>query len=199
MRRYDLLNLLIAKRGYSRYLEIGVRDGDTFSRVRIAHKESVDPAWPATHAQTSDEFFKSLSPHVNYDLIFIDGLHLAPQVEKDVHNSLKHLSAGGAIVLHDCNPQTEDAQSDDYDGVKAWNGTVWKAWARIMRQEGQSLNMYVVDTDEGCGVIEAGITRCREAMRDWYQDSFEKMTFEYLQRNRKALLNLISVEDFLKL
>ena len=72
----------------------------------------------------------NLSTTYEWDIIFIDGLHISTQVEKDVKNSLNHLSKHGIIVLHDCNPfLNEDSYTrviEDYWG-QMWNGTVWKA------------------------------------------------------------------------
>jgi Methyltransferase domain len=196
--RSQLLNHLIATRGYRRYLEIGVRTpGDNFDRVRAPLKHGVDPAarGPVTFPVTSDQFFfdlDSTAPDTRYDLVFIDGLHLAEQVERDVVNSLAHLAPGGAIVLHDCNPLTRDAQSDDYDGLKHWNGTVWKAWAKL-RATRPDLSMVVVDIDEGCGVITEGQQRCFSLAT---QD-FGALDFAYLEAHRRELLNLVPVRDFL--
>lgn len=196
MKRFDLINTLISRYGYKSYLEIGVRDGINFAQVRASIKRGVDPEWPATYQKTSDEFF---SEDVSkYDLIFIDGLHLAEQVERDISNALTHLSDGGTIVVHDCNPQTEDAQSNDYDGAKIWNGTVWKAWAKL-RTTTCGLLMRVVDTDEGCGVIQRGFAKhLNLPSSEPPRTRFVDMDYSYLERNRKELLNLVSVDTFLR-
>src|SRR6185436_4465665 len=129
-----------------------------FNRVRVREKHSIDPApkRPVTHRMTSDEFFARRraagAAEPPYDLAFIDGLHIADQVERDVLNCLDNLADGGTVVLHDCNPLTEDAQTDDYDGKKHWNGTVWKAWLKL-RATRADFAMWVLDIDEGCGVI----------------------------------------------
>ena len=104
---------------------------------------------------TSDEFFK-IRPKKMYDIIFIDGLHLCYQTLKDINNSLDHLFFNGIIVLHDCNPLKEKYQIENFVLAKGkWNGTVWKAFA-ILRMNRKDLNMYVVDVDNGCGIIEKG-------------------------------------------
>jgi hypothetical protein len=78
--RTDLLNHLIATRGYRDYLEIGVRDRrHNFDKVRapgIKHGVDPDPRRPISHVMTSDAFFAQTSSVV-YDLVFIDGLHIA--------------------------------------------------------------------------------------------------------------------------
>jgi predicted O-methyltransferase YrrM len=105
--RFDIINHLIAKIGAKRYLEIGVEDGDSINAVQCEKKHGVDPASRnATHRITSDEFFEMLAPHICYDVVFVDGLHVAAQAERDIVNSLQHLADGGYIVVHDCNPPT---------------------------------------------------------------------------------------------
>jgi hypothetical protein len=195
--RTDLLNFLASEYGYERYLEIGVRvPSANFGRVRASLKHGVDPGahGRVSHPMTSDAFFARLAraeQPTKYDLIMIDGLHLAEQVERDVINSLANLSPEGCIVLHDCNPLTEDAQTVDYDGRKTWNGTVWKAWVKL-RATRPDLSMRVVDMDHGCGVIRPGS-----------QDTYEAPTLDYaamdytfLERNRINALNLVSPAEF---
>ena len=146
---------------------------------------------------TSDDFFSKLeqglldkSPDYKWDLIFIDGLHLSYQVEKDVLNSLNHLSEGGVIVLHDCDPfMYEDNYTrlvEDY-WRQAWNGTVWKAVYRLKATR-PDLNIATLQADEGVGLIKRG---SQELV------PFDNPYFEYrvFQKNRVRDLNLIPVED----
>ncbi len=195
--RSDVLNHLIETRGYKRYLEIGVRDGENFAKIRVPEKHGVDPAplGPVTFKMTSNDYFDQLaktSPDARYDLVFIDGLHLAEQVEVDVINSLAVLADGGAIVLHDCNPLTRDAQTEDYDGVKHWNGTVWKAWAKL-RATRADLSMRVLDLDDGCGIIERGAQDCIKLPTLDYK----ALDFAQLKKRRRALLNLVPAASLL--
>ena len=105
----------------------------------------------------------------------------------DAHISNNNLKVG---VLHDCNPASEDRQVEEYVAGKAWNGTVWKAWVEY-RCNRKDLNMFVVDTDHGCGVIRKG------AQKLWTKDPLNKcIEYTYLENHRPELLNLISVEEF---
>jgi Methyltransferase domain len=191
--RTDVINYLIRLNGYRRYLEIGVRRPEqNFARVRAAEKEGVDPAplGPITHTMTSDEFFASRPDDApGYDVVLIDGLHLEAQVLRDVDGALANLSPAGTVVLHDCNPPDEPAQLEEYDGTSTWNGTVWKAWAKL-RMSRPDLTMFVVDTDWGVGVITRGEQETAAPATD------DELTFDYLDTNRVALLNLISPDDF---
>ena len=199
--RTQLLNHLIARYGYRRYLEIGVRTPkDNFDHIQVAEKHGVDPdpIQPCSHRMTSDAFFAQLdaapAPSA-YDLIFVDGLHLADQVERDVENSLRHLSDGGAILLHDVNPTAEASQTEEYIPGKPWHGTVWKAWAKL-RGTRPDLFMCVIDMDEGCGVIRKGSQTC---YAPWPLPAGEALSFPYLAAHRRELLNLVSLPEFLRL
>ena len=161
--RTHLINCLIEKHKFKNYLEIGVRHPhQNFNVINIEHKDGVDPEPQGNpevnYPVTSDEFFELIKGHneIKYDIIFIDGLHLMEQVDKDIENSLKHLTDGGIIVMHDCNPIQEIHQRENYEPLYGlWNGTVWKSWVKL-RCNRPDLEMYVVDMDHGCGVITKG-------------------------------------------
>ena len=197
--RTDLLNHLIEVNGYRRYLEIGVRNPrDNFKKVRAQEKHGVDPEpqKPISHRMTSDEFFARHRAQGDppYDLALIDGLHLAFQVEKDVLNCLSSLTPQGTVVLHDCNPLTEDAQTEDYDGKKHWNGTVWKAWVKL-RATRPDLSMWVVDVDEGCGIVRWG----SQAPLSTPTVEYDRLDYAWLAGQRREVMNLISVEEFVRI
>lgn len=162
IKRTDILNYCIRLRSLSRYLEIGVRNPrDCLDYIRCDTKHSVDPGVefsqnPATFKVTSDEFFRNTGAGDKYDIIFIDGLHRADQVWRDINNSLNHLSSCGVIVLHDCNPPSAEFADEEFrqDWLTSgrWNGTTWKAmWKYFFEGEFQSC---VVDCDWGCGIID---------------------------------------------
>jgi predicted O-methyltransferase YrrM len=191
MKRTDIINHLIKKNNYKRYLEIGVRDPESnLNLISIEHKDGVDPAGNCNFPITSDDFFEQLDENVTYDIIFIDGLHLDYQVEKDITNSLKHLSEDGTIVMHDCSPIKEEHQVEEYVVGTTWNGTTWKAYVKF-RMMDENLSMFVVDTDHGVGVITKG-------KQTLYPKS-DVLDFKLLNENRKEILNLITPQQFLNL
>ena len=191
--RTSIINHLINKYNLNNYLEIGVRDGRNYDKIIIKNKTGVDPKptkdIDGLYKLTSDDFFKINK--IKFDLIFIDGLHLEHQVDKDVKESLKILSNNGFIIMHDCNPPTEFHQRENYeiDGkFPPWNGTVWKSFAKI-RINNVNLNLCCVDCDWGVGII-----------RKKKQSKFEfsgDLNFSFLNNNRQKLLNLISVNNFI--
>ncbi|WP_211222993.1 class I SAM-dependent methyltransferase [Salinimicrobium terrae] len=144
--RTEVLNFLLSlKSDDTFYLEIGVRNPIyNFNYIKATKKYSVDPGLeydqnPVDFKITSDEFFRKLrngeilSSEIKFDVIFIDGLHLAEQVDRDIINSLNHVKDDGFIVLHDCNPPSEwhAREYHKYWFTPAqglWNGTTWKAF-----------------------------------------------------------------------
>jgi hypothetical protein len=71
-----------------------------------------------------------------------------------------------------------------------WNGDCWKSWVKL-RSTRKDLEMFVVDTDYGCGIIKKGIQQTLSV-------SENDITFSNLEKNRKEWLNLIDVEEFFK-
>lgn len=146
--RITLIDYLIERFGYRKYLEIGCRDDYTFSKVKIPYKVGIDPFQGGTLRMTSDAYFALTND--NFDLIFIDGLHLAEQVVRDIHNACRHLRNGGTIILHDCNP-TEEIHQVRKAKAKTWNGDVWKGLVHY-RQD-PYLDIVVGNFDFGMGII----------------------------------------------
>ena len=85
--RLLIIQEIIEKKKYERYLEIGCFDNELFNYVDCKKKVGVDPVSGGTIRDTSDNFFKN--NRENFDCIFIDGLHKYSQVKKDIENSLK--------------------------------------------------------------------------------------------------------------
>jgi len=204
MNRYDIINELIKKYNYKTYLEIGVRNpDDCFNLINCETKHSVDPGYENDENQvdypyTSDTFFKllenkglNLLTTYKWDVIFIDGLHISNQVEKDILNSLNHLSKNGVIVLHDCNPHNLWMAREDYiiDGIAhGWNGTVWKSIYKL-RATRPDLFVCTVDTDYGIGIVKQGKQECCDFNNSFYE-------YKEFEKNKKEHLNLISIEEF---
>jgi len=192
MKRTDIINGFIQKYGYKSYLEVGTQDpASNFDLIKIEHKISIDPSprGKVTFIGTSDEYFESITDNIKYDIIFIDGLHHSDQVLKDIENSLNHLSENGTIVCHDCLPTTEKMQERDDHGEE-WTGDVWKAIAEL-RVEMIDLDIKVVDTDYGCGIIRRG-TNIPYETTDNYK------SYYHYSMNKWRMLNVISSEQFIQ-
>ena len=206
--RTEIINFLLSKNN-TNYLEIGVRNpDDNFNQIIAKNKYSVDPGVefksnPVNFKMTSDIFFQKLNNNeilnnnIKFDVIFIDGLHLAEQVNRDISNSLNFIKDDGYIVLHDCNPPSEWHARENFQYVHtpahgAWNGTTWKAFLKW--RFNPDVNSCCIDSDWGVGII----SKKQEIGKNIESDNpfFE---FNMLDKNRKQHLNLISFEAFKKL
>jgi SAM-dependent methyltransferase len=206
--RTDLLNHLAMEHNLKTYLEIGVQDRkQNFDKIICRTKVGVDPD-PNARAEwctTSDDFFlqwqefrdRRLAEYNSFDLVFIDGLHTAEQVQKDFENALKILSPNGFIVIHDCNPEKEEHTIVPRPKPTGhWNGNVFQFAITIASphygyEEGYPERPVTVDVDNGCLVYRHGqwsgfgVVAC--------------LAWGWFDKHRKEYLNLISWEDFIKL
>jgi len=179
--RYDIIQRLIDHHGYKSYLEIGIHVGNTWRRIKCDRKVGVDPELRLVDngllEMTSDDYFKGLDvdrrqPDLEvpgFDIIFIDGLHLADQVYRDFVNAVRYLNPGGCIVFHDANPPTLAHAGEEPEVFKTakdgseyyvWCGTVWKFIAQLGKKITQIQGLprycpdwFTVDTDWGVSVL----------------------------------------------
>lgn len=181
MTHTDIINKFIEKNGYQSYCEIGTFNRDhNFNKINCPRKYCVDPE-PNAKADfigTSDEYFsKYASP---FDIYFIDGLHTAVQLYKDIRNSLDHLKRDGTILVHDLLPPNKKAQ--EVPRIQGeWTGDCWMAFVWL-RATVKHLRMYTINTDYGIGVIQHG-----------KQEPINincNLTYENFERNKKEWLNL---------
>lgn len=189
-RTWELFNWLIDRFEYKSYLEIGCKDDTTFSQVVAASKVGVDPRSGGTHRMTSDEYFAK-SCDRTFDLIFVDGLHEAPQVLKDVANALKVLNPGGTIVMHDCDPPTELRQRVPQGTTRGWCGDCWKACVELRTRP--DLDVACTFFDMGMGVIRVRgnsdpITLPKPAL---------ELTWDDLQQNKASWLRQLPEAELL--
>ncbi len=187
------------------YLEIGVRNpNDNFNKIKATKKISVDPGLeyrenPVDFKMTSDAFFSSLSkgeimePNVRFDIIFIDGLHLAEQVDRDIENAMRFLKEDGFVVLHDCNPPTQWHAREEFGfGFSPaggyWNGTTWKAFMKW--RSNPDIQSCCTDSDSGIGILtkKFPIGLATTKANVFYE-------YKEFDKNRKDYLNLISFEE----
>ena len=196
MKRFDIINHLIRVNNYKSFLEIGTQEHINLSNIIIDKKVSVDPD-PEVNADfilPSDDFFKQNTD--KFDIIFVDGLHHADFVYRDIINSLRILNPGGCVVVHDVIPNSYESQLIPLEktletGSGIWNGDVWKGWIKL-RTERKDLVMKVVDIDHGCGIIHP-----TQYGNGDHLESYNNGYYEYNKDLIFASLNLISTEDFL--
>jgi len=193
VRRWHIINALIKARNYETYLELGAtgrvdNPQHNYDQIEVLHKTSVDKKGRVNFRMTTDEFFRQITAYHLYDIIFIDAQHWKECVDRDIANSLEHLKQDGVIVVHDCNPLDSRATVETIAG--GWNGDVWKSIVEL-RCTRNHLEIYTVDADWGCAVIQRG-----------WQEMYEEapvskcLTWYYFIHHRTELLNLISFEEF---
>lgn len=212
-KRTDVINHLLTLTSNQNYLEIGVRDpNDNFNKIFCQNKYSVDPGLEneinlATFPLTSDSFFEkyfsnqlSSISKIKFDVVFIDGLHLADQVDRDIVNALEIVKDDGFIVLHDCNPPDEYYAREDYSYANGpsgsfWNGTTWKAFYKSRHKH----NIYsgCFDCDWGVGII----TKRKDLELLNNLSVFDNPFYEFskFKLNKKNHLNLIPFQDLYSL
>lgn len=183
--RFEIIQYLIDVFGYQRYLELGCRTAEknilSVSHINCEYKDSVDINRNGNnYVMTTDKFFETTPDTQKYDIIFIDADHEKNAVLRDVENSLRRLNEGGVIVCHDVNPPSKKHLQPRFCNNS------WEAWAHL-RSTRKDLEMYAVDVDM-VGVI-------RKGSQTLWSTPIEP-TWEYLDLNRKKLLNLITEQQF---
>ena len=148
--RIAIVNLLLAHKPGSRYLEIGCDRNEAFDAVIAEDKIGVDPARGGTHRLTSDEFFQRNSGQ-QWDVVFIDGLHTYEQAGRDVRNALRHIHRDGWIVLHDMYPRDWLEEHVPSITSGAWTGDVWKLAFEL--SQSKDIEFRLLKIDLGVGVI----------------------------------------------
>ncbi len=210
-KRAEIINLLLSKRSEETcYLEIGVRNpNDNYNHIIADQKYSVDPGLeyddnPVDFKMTSDDFFESLSNNkilsskTQFDVIFIDGLHLAAQVDRDIINSMRFLKSDGFVVLHDCNPPTEWHARENYNDQTTpagvyWNGATWKAFLKW--RYNPAVHSCCIDSDWGVGILS------KEHPLGSFINKEVNQFFEFtdFMEHKDTYLNLISFDTLKKL
>lgn len=187
-RTWDLINWLASRFDYKSYLEIGCRGDATFSRIAVDRKVGVDPNSGGTLRVTSDHYFEEICKE-NFDLIFVDGLHERGQVLRDVKNALEHLNPNGTILMHDCDPPSEERQRVPQGNTRGWCGDVWKAYVELRTRP--DLDMACTTFDMGMGVIRVRPNTDPIVLAD-------ELTWQTLQANKPAWLRQMETSDLLK-
>ena len=187
--RWDMIEYLIKKNNYKKYLEIGCDQNQLFSRINIQNKVGVDPASGGNVRETSDNFFEKNKDM--FDIIFIDGLHIYEQVKKDILNSIKYLNDEGVILIHDCLPDSMAKQAVPRYKMQ-WNGDVWKAIVDL--RQNADLEIFTCEIDQGIGIIKKN----KNTSILKIDKPIEKLKFKDYYENYKNYMRIISLEEFKK-
>jgi len=215
------INALAARMRAERYLEVGVAGGDTFLAVATPERTAVDPAfrfdWQALqdpprtrfHPLTSDAFFALRKPgDPRYDLVFLDGLHVFPQIFRDFCSTLTATHDRALIVIDDTVP------SDVYSSLTnpraaqrfrrraggrggAWHGDVYKLVFAI-HDFFPLLSFCTVATGGNPQTLVWRETRADFRPQFDSLETISRMDFFDMQRHR-ALMRMLPEEEALAL
>ena len=141
-----------------KYIEIGVRQGKSLSLSNSIHAIGIDPA-PIVERQlrknetifrsSSDRFFRDCDQKIiknicrNFDLAFIDGMHLVEYALRDFINLEKRSHENSVIIIDDILPPSYEWTSRDRK-TKNWCGDVWRL-IDILIKEREDLSIHLVE------------------------------------------------------
>ncbi|HMK70162.1 MAG TPA: hypothetical protein VK442_04240 [Xanthobacteraceae bacterium] len=141
---------------------------------------------------------------LHYDIILVDPWHEYETSFRDIELAFSLLIDSGAIVIHDCDPPTDDLINPQYS-PGSWCGVTFIAYVDFLVQS-SGLKYCTVDTDFGCGVIEKSGNSMNEApigpvalRRQWEAvrgDPGE--AFRFMKTFRRSLLGLVRVDEFIR-
>jgi hypothetical protein len=158
---------------------------------------------------TSEEFFKyneEFLENLKPDIVLVDGLHTYEASLNDTLCSLKYLNKKGVIILHDCFPPHKAAATPGVSsadakkaGVEGWTGhwcgDVWKSIVYLRRKFSNILEVDVLNTDMGLGIVK--ILNKEELDFEIDKSLYEEvdeLTYEEMVINAKELIGLKSQE-----
>lgn len=206
-----IINYLIEKNNYKTYLEIGVFDGDNFNEINIENKECcdvTDKKWkletPITYLMPSDEMFAKMPIDKKYDIIFIDGMHSEEYLDRDIINSLKHLSSNGLILCHDVLPVSYFDTTELYNNGR-WTGTCWKSITKLQNQniefhtlEQNLLGLTIIHPHKNPYSLQYPNYKCTIDYTHVFKDVFyneQHLSNTYTEQG-KYILHVITLDEF---
>ena len=214
----DFLGSLSQKRGFRRYLEIGVDEGRLMSHIHADTAVGVDPQFRLTHNApahkrqthlfniTSDHFFETpemVAQLGGYpDFSFLDGYHTFEYLLRDFMNTEAISRRTSVIGMHDCLPLDEVMAERDmatwhkrtvgsrYQG--SWTGDVWKV-VLILRKYRPDLRLLLVDCPPTGIVCVTHLDHTSTVLKDNYLSIVDE--FLTLPNDMEGILRLYGEND----
>lgn len=221
-RKFDLINELARIHGYRSVLEISTSGSgysyDQFDQSRFNIRRRLSYLTPndwtdgepvdyrSPDHDTSECLRQIRAQGLSFDVVFVDGCHEYECTRRDLQDALNLVNDNGIIVLHDCLPQSQAECAPVRGNLEWWLGLSYKAYLDILMAR-SDLWYCTVDTDLGCGMIRSnqktrhykraidGDDACIRAWRN-VGDNYD-LAFHLYERNRDALMNVVTVNRFL--
>jgi hypothetical protein len=214
----DIIQYLSKLRGYRSYLEICTpTTGGQFAKIdqsrfdvchRLMYRCPRDFSDGLNiNFRTPDAALTACVADINrkglrYDIILVDPWHEYDSSLRDMQAALSLLTDRGSMVIHDCCPQSDDLISPKV-APGLWCGVTFIAYVNFMGQN-SGLEYRTVDTDYGCGIVQKNRELAGAAPSAFLHDLWDSArsdpsaAFQFMQQFRYSLLNLISVERFIR-
>ena len=151
-KRHAFVNKAVSLFERCKYLEIGTQKNDLFDSIPLpmSDKFGVDPFSGGNFRMTSDIFFKK-NKHINFDVVFVDGLHEYLTCQRDVINSMSQLKKGGIIFIDDLLPRNKyEAKVPRKQNY--WTGDPWKVAVELIRSK--NVIFKIVNVSSGIGILK---------------------------------------------
>jgi hypothetical protein len=152
----------------------------------------------------------------SFNICLVDGYHTYDCAPRDLAKAYALLVENGALVVHDCLPPSPEAANPTWVSGE-WCGVSYKVFLDFVVNR-DDIYYYTIDADYGCGVIvkdsrfSARATRLLQRVRRHFADDARaqvirgwleiggdfRRAFEYFNAHKVTLLQLISVEQFLR-
>lgn len=212
------LSLLHQALAPTRYLEIGVWQGESLARARCA-SIAVDPAFqltfnvlegkPECHffQTASDDFFASHDPGAilrgPIDLAFLDGLHQFDALLRDFANTERFCGPGSVIVLHDClpiDPLIANRAQDEHLRAEAvvpgwWAGDVWKTFV-ILKHARPDLRILALDSPPTGLVLISNLDPANRILANRHETlAAEMMPLDLAEYGPRYLFDLAAIHS----
>ncbi len=179
MRSLELLAEVHRRLAPERYLEIGVRRGDSLALAR-GQAVAIDPRYSieaelrcqvSLFRTTSDDYFSQPDPLAPtggrpFDLAYIDGLHLFEFVLRDLINAERFSSPRGAIILHDVLPRNVE-EAARVKHTRMWTGDAYQIIG-VLRTYRPDLAVVPIGTEPTGLLLLVGLDPDNSVLADRY-------------------------------
>lgn len=198
------------------YLEIGVRNGDSFFLAKH-YSIGVDPQYKITnelneyqklYKMTSDDYFDFLIENNfelnSIDFAFLDGMHLFENILRDFINVEKYSNEETIIVIDDIYPNHE-IQAYRKRESNVWMGDVWKI-VYCLKEFRPELEIELFDTSPSGLLAIKGLNKNNKVLSDNYNFIVRKYVElnirdfydEVIKRTNSKSPSYDNIDNFLK-